>query len=228
MTGVIKVNNWDELTHYKDRRPIWIKLHLALFSNYKFTSMKPEHQSLLLFIWAICAENGTGECDFDLEMLRDKTRRPKLATEDLKAIENKGFIVLLATCYQDAPNESLTPEQLAILEKKRIEEEKKREEQNRARAIIDLLNEITGRSFTYSDPNIALAKARLAKGYTEEDFRAVFKFKQIEWANDSEKQQYLRPETLLGNKFEGYLQATKAKTKRSNQGLDFNHDEIPL
>ncbi|MGN0768699.1 MAG: conserved phage C-terminal domain-containing protein [Christensenellales bacterium] len=50
-------------------------------------------------------------------------------------------------------------------------------------------------------------KARLSEGYTVDDFKTVIDKKVAEWRG-SEMEQYLRPETLFGTKFESYLNAT--------------------
>lgn len=56
--------------------------------------------------------------------------------------------------------------------------------------------------------------ARLAEGYTVEDFYTVIEKKCTEWrGTDMEK--YLRPETLFGSKFENYLNAPAATPKGS-------------
>ena len=48
--------------------------------------------------------------------------------------------------------------------------------------------------------------ARIAEGYTVEDFYTVIDKKCAEWKN-TEMAKYLRPETLFGSKFENYLNA---------------------
>ena len=50
-----------------------------------------------------------------------------------------------------------------------------------------------------------LIKARLNEGFTEDDFKYVIKVKSEEWKQDEKMCKYLRPETLFGTKFEGYL-----------------------
>ncbi len=49
--------------------------------------------------------------------------------------------------------------------------------------------------------------ARIKEGFGEEDFKKVIDFKTEQWLNDKAMDQYLRPETLFGSKFEGYLKA---------------------
>lgn len=72
---------------------------------------------------------------------------------------------------------------------------------------VEYLNERTGRHFR---PNISktqgLVSARLKEGFTLSDFRQVIDKKVSDWLRDPKMSQYLRPETLFGTKFEGYLQ----------------------
>jgi uncharacterized phage protein (TIGR02220 family) len=56
----------------------------------------------------------------------------------------------------------------------------------------------------------AKIKARWAEGHRLSDFLAVIDHKADEWLTDEKMQQYLRPETLFGTKFESYLVAAKA------------------
>jgi len=50
----------------------------------------------------------------------------------------------------------------------------------------------------------------LREGFTMDDFSAVIRLKNTQWANRADMRQYLRPETLFGNKFDGYVQEAKA------------------
>lgn len=72
--------------------------------------------------------------------------------------------------------------------------------------IICRLNEKTGKKFS---PESSVAKrcinARLKEGYKTEDFYKVIDIKVSKWLNDENMNQYLRPETLFGTKFESYL-----------------------
>ncbi|HDC9450090.1 TPA: conserved phage C-terminal domain-containing protein [Staphylococcus aureus] len=71
--------------------------------------------------------------------------------------------------------------------------------------IIDYLNEKTGKKFKHNTTKTKdFIKARWNQDFRLEDFKKVIDIKTAEWLNtDSDK--YLRPETLFGNKFEGYL-----------------------
>ena len=57
------------------------------------------------------------------------------------------------------------------------------------------------------------------EGFTEDDLLKVIDIKSKTWLHDPEMNKYLRPQTLFGNKFEGYLNQ-KIKGGSSNVFLD--------
>jgi uncharacterized phage protein (TIGR02220 family) len=71
--------------------------------------------------------------------------------------------------------------------------------------VITILNEVANKNYKPTTPKTRqLIKARLNEGFTLDDFRAVIEKKYKQWGN-TEMGKYLRPETLFGTKFEGYL-----------------------
>lgn len=73
--------------------------------------------------------------------------------------------------------------------------------------ILADLNEKTGKNYkSTSRANQKWIDLRLADGHTVEDFKTVNTVKAKDWNNSPEQNKYLRPETLYGNKFDGYLQ----------------------
>jgi uncharacterized phage protein (TIGR02220 family) len=72
--------------------------------------------------------------------------------------------------------------------------------------IIDYLNAKTGSSYkSTSVKTQTLIKTRINERFTEQDFYTVIDNKVATWLNDPKMNKYLRPETLFGTKFEGYL-----------------------
>ena len=72
--------------------------------------------------------------------------------------------------------------------------------------IVNYLNNSAGTNYRASSKKTReLIKARINEGYTLEDFKVVIEKKTREWINDNKMKGYLRPETLFGTKFEGYL-----------------------
>ncbi len=78
------------------------------------------------------------------------------------------------------------------------------------------LNAKTGKAFRPTTAStVRHVSARLREGYTVDDLNAVTDFKCSEWLGDPRMAQYLRPETLFGPKFEGYLQQARASGGKS-------------
>ena len=83
--------------------------------------------------------------------------------------------------------------------------------------IVEYLNQKTGKSFKYNTQKTqSCIKARLKEGFSADDFKTVINLKTEQWGKDPKMSVYLRPETLFGTKFEGYLnEAPKKKEARS-------------
>lgn len=78
--------------------------------------------------------------------------------------------------------------------------------------IVSYLNEKAKTKYKHSSKKTkSHIKARLDEGFTLEDFKTVIDKKCAEWLGTN-FEQYLRPETLFGTKFESYLNA-KVTTK---------------
>ncbi|EJD8511639.1 conserved phage C-terminal domain-containing protein [Staphylococcus pseudintermedius] len=76
------------------------------------------------------------------------------------------------------------------------------------REVINYLNKQTGKQYkSTTKKNQTVIRSRTDEGFTLDDFKKVIDNKVAEWkGTDMEK--YLRPETLFGTKFEGYLNQT--------------------
>lgn len=89
--------------------------------------------------------------------------------------------------------------------------------------IVDYLNVKTGAHYKSSSAKTKiLIKARLNEGFTVDDFKTVIDKKTAEWKTDVKMAQYLRPETLFGTKFEGYLNQKEVKPG-TNQFNNFSN-----
>ena len=104
-------------------------------------------------------------------------------------------------------------------------EEDKEIDKEKYESIISYLNEKAG---THYRPTTAKTKtaihARLAEGFSVDDFKTVIDKKCADWLG-TEYEQYLRPETLFGTKFEGYLNA-KVRKKTSGQPIDESLNDL--
>ena len=95
--------------------------------------------------------------------------------------------------------------------------------------VIDFLNAMAGTNYKSTTAKTQrLIKARLAEGFTLEDFETVIKKKCREWL-DTDFAKYLRPETLFGSKFESYLNASEVKVmNRPKSGSDVADEAVAL
>lgn len=72
--------------------------------------------------------------------------------------------------------------------------------------IVDYLNHAASKNYRHTTKKTKdLIKARWNEGFTLDDFKKVIDIKCAEWLHNSEMNNFLRPETLFGTKFESYL-----------------------
>lgn len=90
---------------------------------------------------------------------------------------------------------------------------------------IAYLNQVANKRYKFVDKTKRLLLARFKEGYTLEDFKQVIDIKTVEWKDSPEFSKYLRPETLFGSKFDGYLNQ-KPKTIRGKS--EDNFPDLPF
>lgn len=94
-------------------------------------------------------------------------------------------------------------------EKEKDKEQKKIDYTPIIHEVVDYLNSKLGTRYTYTAKNtVPHIKARVNEGFTVDDFKTVIDKKYAAWVN-TEWEKFLRPETLFGTKFEGYLNERK-------------------
>lgn len=109
-------------------------------------------------------------------------------------------------------------------EQKKTVEPVKKKEPPPYQEIIDYLNEKAGKRFKVNAKTEAHINARVNDGYTLADFRAVIEKKVAEWRG-TEMDKFLRPETLFGTKFEGYLNQNETARKKAKSTGFSNFEE---
>lgn len=104
-------------------------------------------------------------------------------------------------------------------EEDKEEDKDKEKDKESISTIVSYLNEKAGTKYRAStEKTQSKIKARLADGYSIEDFKTVIDKMCAEWIGDEKMERFLRPETLFGPKFESYLNARITK-KQKNTGL---------
>ncbi len=90
--------------------------------------------------------------------------------------------------------------------------------------VINHLNEKLGKNYrSTSAKTKSLIKARFKESFTLDDFKTVIDKKTKEWKG-SEMEKFLRPETLFGTKFEGYLNQEIIVKKVGTEGYGLGED----
>ena len=112
-------------------------------------------------------------------------------------------------------------------ENKILDKDKKNNNTEIVKQIIEYLNEKTDKRFTTRNTaNIRHINARLKEKYTLDDFKQVIDKKVADWKGTN-MEQYLRPETLFGTKFESYLNSAKtSKPKSIREIYNLNIEEF--
>jgi hypothetical protein len=116
----MRVKNWDQFQHYKDRNPIWIKLYKSLVDDPDYHALPDKSAKCLPLIWLIASENN-GELP-SMERLAFRLRITLQQTEkvmyDIKNYLEQDDSNLIATCTTDKIREE------------EIREDKKRRDEN--------------------------------------------------------------------------------------------------
>ena len=120
--------------------------------------------------------------------------------QDLKLDINKEYIV-----EETSPNEQSSSFAFPTwLEEAAIKDLEKTKHKELWIPIV-YLNQVANKRYKFVDKTKRLLLARFKEGYTLEDFKQVIDIKTAEWKDSPEFSKYLRPETLFGSKFDGYL-----------------------
>lgn len=157
---------------------------------------------------------------------KEKRAKQKLLVESSKKSSDKSN-----------DNSSDTSSDVVALEEDKEKEEEREEDINIYSEIIDYLNSKANTNYRVNNKKTrASINARISEGFTIDDFKKVIDIKSAEWLNTN-MQQYLRPETLFGTKFEGYLNqkitkqignytSNNSKRHKENTNSSYNHNDI--
>lgn len=124
MPRIIRMVNWHQYQHYKDRNPAWIKSYTRLIDgdSVEFSRL-PDHQKWQMHAITLLASRHDNSIPYDPEWIAERLHlRSKL---DLKALEATGMIEIidvasgtLAGCEQDAMLETEKEERKSRTERR--------------------------------------------------------------------------------------------------------------
>jgi hypothetical protein len=90
MATYLRVKNWAEFQHYKDRNPPWIKLHRVLLDDYEFTSLRDEQKAHLMLLWIFASQND-GRIPNDPQFLANRINANEPI--DIDSLIEHGFLL---------------------------------------------------------------------------------------------------------------------------------------
>jgi len=198
---------------YKNSKAVHLAIHCIIRANYKDRSILWNNELVAL---------KAGQFITGRKVLSDETGISEQGIRTiLKVLEKCQFLTTTSTnkysvitiCnykeYQNQDNEinqesnqQVTSNQPASNHRQEIQEVNK----ELIKDIIDYLNLKTGKNYKpNTKKTITTIQSRIKEGFTKDDFIKVIDIKSKAWVNNPKMNEYLRPETLFGNKFEGYL-----------------------
>jgi hypothetical protein len=109
----IRVKNWAEFQHYKDRSPAWIKLHRHLLDDYDWHRLPDASKALAPMLWLLASETQVGEINLSVDEIAFRLRStPEKIEAALKPLISAGFFISehvastpLASCERTACSE---------------------------------------------------------------------------------------------------------------------------
>ena len=119
----LSIPNWDDLQHYKDRSPPWIKLHNELLESYEFECLPDASKAHLLCIWLL-ASRTSNKINPDPKWIGRKIGANSKV--DIGVLISSGFLQLnqaLPSMEHDASKMLQGMEQSAITEGEESREE---------------------------------------------------------------------------------------------------------
>lgn len=220
----MRIKNWGDYQHFKNRTPPWIKLYRYILDDPDWHNLDDKSAKVLVMLWLVASEDRQGEgrlpCSeklaFRLRMKEDQL---------IKCIQNLNHwlihddITMISGCHHSDTPEERRGEEKRDREETEGETEILSGEPDRIpyAQIIDYLNEQAGTSYKPTTKQTRQhISARWREGFRLEHFRRVVDAKCDDWLGDEKMQEYLRPQTLFGTKFESYLQKTKEAKRKWN------------
>lgn len=144
-----------------------------------------------------------------LEKIREQTRQRVAKHREQKKLSQPKEECNVTVTQGNATEEELDKE---------LEEEKEKKEKIPYVEIVTYLNDVVGKNFrSTTGKTREVIRARWNENFRLDDFKRVVDIKAKEWKNDSYWKRFLRPETLFGTKFEGYLNQETEEDKQPDQ-----------
>ena len=185
---------------YKDRQLTWCKTYFSMINSDPEFELLDEIDKWRFICFVMLELQLKKEIPLDSKYLTrkgfDLKKRPISKTLQMlhTLIEVRNETVPYIILEEDKEEESVTPPSSLLIE-----------------AIVDDLNVVLGTNYRSDAKATVKLITERSKKHTLEDFKIVHRKKYKAWKDDPKMVQYLRPETLYSDKFEGYLNEKEVK-----------------
>ena len=244
MNGYIKLHrklvNWE---WYTDQNTFKLFIHCLLMANHKPNKWRGTVIDTGEFVTSL--EKLSVDTGLTIQQVRTSLKR-LISTEEIEKKSTNHFtsIKVLKYCdYQTSENEINTPSNKQITNEQQTNNKQLTTNKNDKndknvknkeyigesddgnlklpyKEIIEYLNQRCDKNFKHSSRKTRdLIAARYNEGWQLDDFKYVIDVKAEQWEHDRKYSEFLRPETLFSNKFEGYRnQKMKGEIDETNNG----------
>ena len=203
-----KIEDWE---WYTDANTFRVFFHLILKANHKDTRWRGVEIKRGQRLTSL--SNIASELNIGVQSVRTSIKRLK-STGELTSKSTSKYTIIEIKNYDkyQSPNKlankQLTRSQQATNKQLTINNNVNNVK-NVKKEYVEIISRLNEKgNFNYKSntkKTVSLINARIQEGFTVEDFVTVIDKKIQDWKNNGKMKKYLRPETLFGTKFEGYL-----------------------
>ena len=168
-------------------------------------------------IYMLDVQNYVGKTSTEADRIR--AYRNKIETEKnaVKSLPDADCTNVHDDLYICTPEIEIKLKTEKELKAKEENDEKTKEKTEVYKNIIAYLNEKAGTRYKHTTGKTRdCIHARLKEGFTLDDFKTVIDKKCVDWLGAEKMERFIRPETLFGPKFEGYLNEKPRKAGNYN------------
>lgn len=197
----MRIKDWDDFQHFKDRDPIWIKLYRKLLDNIEWHKLSGDDAKGLVMLWLLASEkNGALP---DIQEIAFRLRITEIKAKQLVTKLSYWLILSDESLISDIDQDDALEKRR---ERDREEKKKKREKVVIAKNALEYLNNKAGKKFRDTDANLSFILERIKEGYELADFKKAVDNQVVEWGGDEKMNKFLRPSTLFQkSKFDSYV-----------------------
>lgn len=121
---VIRIKNWHEFQHYRDRKPPWIKLHRSILDDYEFHCLSDASKALAPCLWLLASEYHEGEIPMEVPMIGFRFHMSREKVEKcLQELKDKGFISYASIALAERKQSAIAEVETEVEREKEAEAE---------------------------------------------------------------------------------------------------------